>query len=106
MAGPVARTGPATLSEAPGASSAQSRRAGSTGPGSSNRPAGTTRKPRDFPAARARYGLSLMLAYRHAHVTAAAEQARPVVVPLPVRREAAPTGLLGRLRSRLRALAA
>ena len=59
-----------------------------------------------IPAARARHGLSLMLAYRHAHVTAAVEQARPVVVPMPVRREAAPTGLLGRLRSRLRALAA
>lgn len=58
-----------------------------------------------IPAARARHGLSLLLAYRHARITASAEPARPVVVQLPVRREA-PTGLLGRLRSRLRALAA
>ena len=58
-----------------------------------------------IPAARARHGLSLLLAYRHARVTASGEATRPVVVQMPVRREA-PTGLLGRLRSRLRALAA
>lgn len=59
-----------------------------------------------IPAPRARHGLSLLLAYRHARIIASAEPARPVVVQMPVRREAAPTGLLGRLRSRLRALAA
>lgn len=60
--------------------------------------------------ARARHGLSLLLSYRHARVVASGVTENNVVVQMPVApkrpAEAAPTGLLGRLRMRLRALAA
>lgn len=60
--------------------------------------------------ARARHGLSLLLGYRHARVIASGTSENHNVVQMPVapkrQAEAAPTGLLGRLRMRLRALAA
>lgn len=59
-------------------------------------------------AERANHGISLLLTYRHAHIMAAAEMADSVVVrlPLPRRTTTASPSLLGRLRSRLRAMAA
>lgn len=59
-------------------------------------------------AARAHHGISMLLTYRHAHIVAASNVADTVVVQMPVTRRAPSNsmGLLGRLRSRLRALAA
>lgn len=61
-----------------------------------------------IPASRARHGISLLLTYRHAHIMATGNAVEPVVVHLPLARRHpnTSTGLLGRLRSRLRALAA
>lgn len=59
-----------------------------------------------IPTERANHGISLLFTYRHARIVASGVAAEQVVVQLPVaRRTAPPSGLLGRLRSRLRALA-
>lgn len=62
-----------------------------------------------IPAARARHGIALLLTYRHAQITTAADTSTANVVQLVPASQRAPrpsAGLLGRLRSRLRALAA
>ncbi len=62
-----------------------------------------------IPVARARHGIALLLTYRHAQITTAVDTSTANVVQLIPASQRAPrpsAGLLGRLRSRLRALAA
>ena len=61
-----------------------------------------------IPAARARHGISLLLTYRHARIAlySAARDSQVVSINPPKRTHNPPAGLLGRLRMRLRALAA
>lgn len=61
-----------------------------------------------IPTARVLHGISLLLAYRHAHIVAAGDTNEMVVVPISIARRAPtkPNGLLARLRSQLNALAA